>query len=83
MWEPTEILEAMIEAQFSAVAAVRASRSAIERAGLAIARRLSGRGRLIYVGAGTPPAVWPSRAHADVQLAPGTTSAVDRGREGP
>ena len=61
VWEPTEILEAMIEAQFSAVAAVRASRSAIERAGLAIARRLSGRGRLIYVGRWHPPAVWPSR----------------------
>jgi N-acetylmuramic acid 6-phosphate etherase len=53
VWEPTEILEAMLEAQFSAVAAVRASRAAIELAGLAIARRLKGPGRLIYAGAGT------------------------------
>lgn len=53
LWEPAEILEAMIEGQFSAVAAVRAARGSIEKAGLAIVRRLSGRGRLIYVGAGT------------------------------
>jgi N-acetylmuramic acid 6-phosphate etherase len=53
LWEPAEILEAMIEGQFSAVAAVRASRAAIEHAGLAIARRLRGPGRLIYAGAGT------------------------------
>lgn len=53
LWEPAEILEAMIEGQFAAVAAVRAARGAIERAGLAIVRRLSGRGRLVYVGAGT------------------------------
>ncbi len=46
-------LEAMIEGQFSAVAAVRAARPAIERAGLAIERRLRGPGRLVYVGAGT------------------------------
>ncbi|HUI21060.1 MAG TPA: N-acetylmuramic acid 6-phosphate etherase [Methylocella sp.] len=53
LWEPSEILEAMIEGQFSAVAAVRAARPAIERAAVAIVRRLSGPGRLIYVGAGT------------------------------
>ncbi|MBI1868488.1 MAG: N-acetylmuramic acid 6-phosphate etherase [Methylocystis sp.] len=53
VWEPGEILEGMIEGQFAAVAAVRAARPAIERAGLAIVRRLSGRGRLVYVGAGT------------------------------
>jgi N-acetylmuramic acid 6-phosphate etherase len=53
LWEPAEILDAMIEGQFSAVAAVRASRAAIEHAGLAVARRLRGRGRLIYAGAGT------------------------------
>ncbi len=53
LWEPAEILEAMIESQFSAAAAVRASRSAIEHAALAIARRLIGPGRLIYAGAGT------------------------------
>jgi N-acetylmuramic acid 6-phosphate etherase len=53
VWEPAEILEAMIEGQFAAVAAARAARPAIERAALAIVRRLSRRGRLIYVGAGT------------------------------
>lgn len=53
VWEPAEILDAMIEGQFAAVAAVRAARPAIERAGLAIERRLRGRGRLVYVGAGT------------------------------
>lgn len=52
-WEPAEILEAMIEGQFSAVAAVRAARGAIERAGLAVAQRLRGGGRLVYAGAGT------------------------------
>jgi N-acetylmuramic acid 6-phosphate etherase len=53
VWEPAEILEAMVEGQFAAVAAVRAARPAIERAALATARRLSERGRLIYTGAGT------------------------------
>ena len=53
LWEPAEILEAMIEGQFAAVAAVRAARLAIEKAALAIVRKLSGGGRLIYVGAGT------------------------------
>ncbi len=53
VWEPAEILDSMIEGQFSAVAAVRAARPAIERAGLAIERRLRGPGRLVYVGAGT------------------------------
>lgn len=53
LWEPAEILEAMVEGQFAAVAAVRAARPEIERAALAIVRRLGGRGRLIYVGAGT------------------------------
>ncbi len=53
LWEPAEILEAMIEGQFAAVAAVRAARPSVERAALAIVRRLSGLGQLIYVGAGT------------------------------
>lgn len=52
-WEPSEILEAMIEGQFAAVAAVRAARPAIERAALAIERRLNRGGRLVYAGAGT------------------------------
>jgi N-acetylmuramic acid 6-phosphate etherase len=52
-WEPGEILEAMIEGQFAAVAAVRAARPSLERAALAIVRRLGEGGRLVYVGAGT------------------------------
>lgn len=52
-WEPSDILDAMIEGQFSAVAAVRAARPAIERAALAIEARLRERGRLVYAGAGT------------------------------
>ena len=53
LWEPDDILDAMIEAQFSAVAAVRAARPAVAEAGLAMAERLREKGRIVYVGAGT------------------------------
>jgi N-acetylmuramic acid 6-phosphate etherase len=53
VWEPSDILEAMIEGQFTAVAAVRAARPAIESASLAIEARLRNGGRLVYAGAGT------------------------------
>jgi N-acetylmuramic acid 6-phosphate etherase len=53
LWEPADILDAMIEGQMAAVASVRAARPAIERAGLAMAERLRERGRIVYVGAGT------------------------------
>ncbi len=53
VWEPAEILDAMVEGQFAAVASVRAARPAIEKAAVAIEKRLKGRGRLVYVGAGT------------------------------
>src|SRR5580693_2078076 len=53
LWEPGDILHAMIEGQMAAVAAVRASLPAIERAALATEARLREGGRLIYVGAGT------------------------------
>src|SRR5207247_5222565 len=53
VWEPTDILDAMIEGQFAAVAAVRAVRPVIERAALAIESRLRDGGRLVYAGAGT------------------------------
>src|SRR5258708_33931508 len=52
-WEPADALEAMIDGQFGAVAAVRAARGAIEDAAKAMEARLRYRGRLIYVGAGT------------------------------
>jgi len=53
IWDPADILDAMIEGQFAAVAAVRAARPALERAALATEKRLRDRGRLIYAGAGT------------------------------
>jgi N-acetylmuramic acid 6-phosphate etherase len=52
-WDPAEVLEAMIEGQLAAVAAVRAARRAIEKAALATEARLRDGGRLVYVGAGT------------------------------
>ena len=53
LWEPSDVLEAMIGGQFAAVAAVRAALPAIERAWLGIEERLRGNGRLVYAGAGT------------------------------
>jgi N-acetylmuramic acid 6-phosphate etherase len=53
LWDPSEILDAMIEAQFAAVAATRAARPALERAARAMAARIRYRGRLVYAGAGT------------------------------
>jgi N-acetylmuramic acid 6-phosphate etherase len=53
VWDPADVLDAMIEGQFSAVSAVRAAKPAIQRAALAIESRLQYRGRLIYAGAGT------------------------------
>jgi len=52
-WDPADTLEAMIEGQFAAVAAVRAARPALEAAALAMEDRLRHRGRLVYAGAGT------------------------------
>ena len=52
-WSPSDILDAMIEGQFAAVAAVHAARLAFERAALAIEQRLRRGGRLVYAGAGT------------------------------
>jgi N-acetylmuramic acid 6-phosphate etherase len=53
VWEPSDILEAMIEGQFVAVSAARAARSAVEQAVLAMEPRLQNTGRLVYAGAGT------------------------------
>jgi N-acetylmuramic acid 6-phosphate etherase len=53
-WAPDEILDVFIEGQLAAVAAVRAARRSIERAVLAMEKRLrGGSGRLVYAGAGT------------------------------
>jgi N-acetylmuramic acid 6-phosphate etherase len=53
LWEPVDILDAMIEGQLASVAAVRAARDAIEQAARAMETRLGKHGRLIYAGAGT------------------------------
>ena len=53
LWEPSDVLEAMIGGQFAAVAAVRAALPSIERASLGIEQRLRRNGRLVYAGAGT------------------------------
>jgi len=53
VWAPLDIAEAMIEGQFTAVAAVRGARFALLEAALAAAERLRSGGRLVYVGAGT------------------------------
>src|SRR5258705_13616315 len=53
LWEPSDVLEAMIGGQFAAVAAVRAALPEIERAAFGIEQRLKGAGRLVYAGAGT------------------------------
>jgi N-acetylmuramic acid 6-phosphate etherase len=53
LWQPADILDAMLEGQMAAVAAVRAALAAIERAAVATEARLRAAGRLVYVGAGT------------------------------
>ena len=52
-WPPREILEALLERQFLALAAVKEVLPAIEKAAIAASRRLAGGGRLAYAGAGT------------------------------
>jgi N-acetylmuramic acid 6-phosphate etherase len=53
VWDPGDILDALIESQLAAVAATRAARLNLQRAALAMEVRLRFRGRLVYVGAGT------------------------------
>ena len=52
-WNSSDILDAMIEGQMAAVAAVRAARAAIEESVLAMEPRLRDGGRIAYAGAGT------------------------------
>ncbi|MPZ57222.1 MAG: N-acetylmuramic acid 6-phosphate etherase [Rhizobiales bacterium] len=93
LWDPGEILDAMIEAQFAAVAATRAARPFLERAALAMEARIRYRGRLVYVGAGTsgrlavqdgaelmPTFSWPE--HRLVLLMAGGREALVRSVEG-
>ena len=53
LWDPGEVLDAMIEGQLAAVAAVHAARASLESAALAVEARLRNGGRLVYAGAGT------------------------------
>jgi len=53
LWDPADVLDAMIEGQFAAVAAAREARFALENAVAAVEARLKHAGRLVYVGAGT------------------------------
>jgi N-acetylmuramic acid 6-phosphate etherase len=53
VWDPSDIIDAMLEGQFAAVAAVRAARPALVEAALATEARLRQGGRIVYVGAGT------------------------------
>ncbi|MGA9546393.1 MAG: N-acetylmuramic acid 6-phosphate etherase, partial [Rhodomicrobium sp.] len=53
VWEPLDALDAMIDGQLAAVAAVRAARRQILEAALAMETRLQDGGRLVYAGAGT------------------------------
>lgn len=52
-WPVGELVDGMLEGQFSAIAAVRAARPALIEAIERATERLRGGGRLIYVGAGT------------------------------
>ncbi len=52
-WPDLEVLEALVEAQLSGVAAVRAALPALAQAAEAAAARLRAGGRLAYAGAGT------------------------------
>jgi N-acetylmuramic acid 6-phosphate etherase len=53
LWEPGDVLDALIESQMAAVSAVRPVLGAIEAAAAAIEARLRQGGKLIYAGAGT------------------------------
>jgi N-acetylmuramic acid 6-phosphate etherase len=53
IWEPADVLDAMIGGQFSAVAAVRSVLPQMVHAVRDVEDRLRREGRLIYVGAGT------------------------------
>jgi N-acetylmuramic acid 6-phosphate etherase len=93
LWDLPEMLEALVEGQFAAVAAVRAARAGLERAALAMENRLKHKGRLAYAGAGTsgrlavqdgaelmPTFSWP--ADRLILLMAGGTGALLRSKEG-
>ncbi len=52
-WQPSDVLDTLIEGQLAAVAAVRAASRQIEAAAMAAVPCLKRGGRLVYIGAGT------------------------------
>jgi len=52
-WSTAELVDGIVESQFTAIAAVSAARAAIARAVDAMAARLGDNGRIVYLGAGT------------------------------
>ena len=53
LWSDGEVLDALVEGQLAAVAAVRAVIPDLERIAVPAAARLEAGGRLVYIGAGT------------------------------
>jgi N-acetylmuramic acid 6-phosphate etherase len=53
IWDPADVVDAMVEGKFAAVASVRGARAAIVAAATEMEARLKAGGRLIYAGAGT------------------------------
>ena len=83
LWDPADILDAMLEGQFAAVAAVHAARPALERAALAIEdaaarRRAAGLCRRRHLGSAR--GTGRRRVDADLQLARGAADPADGGR---
>src|SRR5688572_23448847 len=52
-WSTPELVDGILEGQFSAIAAVQAARDSIARVIDAMAEKLAAGGRMIYMGAGT------------------------------
>ncbi|MEO8685862.1 MAG: N-acetylmuramic acid 6-phosphate etherase [Devosia sp.] len=52
-WSSLDLVDGIVEGQFTAIGAVQAARADIARAIDAMAARLTGGGRIIYLGAGT------------------------------
>jgi len=88
-WPSTDLVEAIVEGQLAAVAAVRAAGPALARAIDAASERLARGGRLVYMGAGTsgriaaqdcaelpPTFAWPS-SRSLVFMAGGPTALTE------
>lgn len=92
-WPVAELLEALLERQSAAIAAVRAALPALERAVAEALPRIRAGGRLVYCGAGTSGRIavqdavelWPTYSFPPERVAfvlAGGTEALIRAREG-